>query len=80
MKFVKNIGRGGFGVVDEVQNDDGTHLARKTFSINQPYEIDHDFEMHIRERFSREISIQSSFTNPNIVPVIDSDLNADWSF
>jgi serine/threonine protein kinase len=77
MKFVKNIGRGGFGVVDEVQNDDGTHLARKTFSINQPYEIDHDFEMHIRERFSREISIQSSFTNPNIVPVIDSDLNAE---
>lgn len=52
-KVVRQIGRGGFGVVEEVQSDDGLQLARKTFSPNEgipksSYEI---FVKNLVERF-----------------------------
>lgn len=69
------IGRGGFGIVEEVQNARGELFARKTFSPASHIPVNiHD---KLRKRFKREVTIQSELGGKEIMPVIDSNLDCD---
>jgi eukaryotic-like serine/threonine-protein kinase len=73
MKVVREINRGGFGVVREVKLPDGTHAACKFFD---PHIGSPDEREKLRKRFQREVRIQSQITHPNIMPVLGYDLEA----
>ncbi len=73
MKTIERINRGGFGVVDKVELDDGSIVARKTFDPAIPLDSEADREK-VLKRFIREVRIQSSFDNDAICPILDSDL------
>src|SRR5713226_5350311 len=73
MREVRLINRGGFGVVHEVEDDEGRHLARKSFD---PPTSDQDEREKLRKRFVREVRIQSQIRHPNIMPIIEFDLEA----
>lgn len=75
MKVVKRIGQGGFGNVDHVILDDGSECARKEFSQNQP--LSPDLLENVKRRFTKEVQVQSVIEHPNIVSVIESDLDSD---
>ncbi|MHB9038673.1 MAG: serine/threonine-protein kinase [Armatimonadota bacterium] len=75
MKTIKVINRGGFGVVDEVMADDGSIVARKTFSPNPgipPQEHD-----KLRQRFAREVQVQSLLPDKLFLPVLESNLTVE---
>lgn len=74
MKVVRRINRGGFGYVDEIIDDNGNHLARKTFDpqLGQMADL-----VSLRRRFEREVRVQSAIKHPNIMPVVDSKLDED---
>jgi hypothetical protein len=74
MREVRHINRGGFGVVHEVVDQSGRHLARKTFSpnVHVPEELD-----KLRKRFMREVRIQGQLTHPHVMPVVGHDLAGD---
>ncbi|MBX3473070.1 MAG: serine/threonine protein kinase [Planctomycetes bacterium] len=76
MRLIRNISRGGFGVVDEVELADGSRLARKTFQpvTNLPVGTNVD---KLRKRFLREVKIQSQLPPELFVPVVGSDLTGD---
>ncbi|MEQ8388754.1 MAG: serine/threonine-protein kinase [Nitratireductor sp.] len=74
MKVIEQLGVGGFGNVDLVEDDDGTRYARKTFSENQP--LTPELRENVIKRFKREARIQKSVSHQNIVPVIDDDPDA----
>lgn len=68
---INKIGSGGFGIVYEASIPNAKeHIAIKEFSDPSLFSDD-------RERFEREVRIQSKLHHPNILPVIDSDLNSD---
>ena len=69
------LGKGGFGVVEEVIGSDGLIYARKTLVI-PPY-MD---AATVRPRFDREIKYQSAIKHTNVVQIIDHDLlaNPPW--
>ncbi len=73
MKTIRSIDRGGFGVVHEVEDAGERRLARKSF---EPQVVGPDREK-LRKRFAREVRIQSQLHHPNIMPVVDQDLDAD---
>ena len=75
MKVIKEIGRGGFGVVEEVEIE-GVRYARKTFSLNQPGNLPVNFVENVTKRFIREAAVQKHISHNNIVAVLDSDTNA----
>ncbi len=57
---IKNLGSGGFGVVDLVRSDDGSVFARKTLvptSTLPPQVV-----QNIERRFAREAKTQSGIT------------------
>lgn len=74
---LKEIGRGGFGIVDKVTDEDGREYARKTFNISQPQTLTAKLEDNVRTRFSKEATIQASIKHLNIVPVKYSKLDVD---
>jgi serine/threonine protein kinase len=77
-KYVKNVGSGGFGIVDEVQSPDGVIFAMKTFSLkNQPHTLSKDLIENVKKRFRREAIYQSETRHKNIVPVFDKQLGID---
>jgi eukaryotic-like serine/threonine-protein kinase len=71
---IKNLGSGGFGVVDLVQSDDGSVFARKTLvpTNNLPRQV----VQNIERRFAREARTQSGIRHHNIVPVVHTELSA----
>ncbi len=75
MKKIKELGKGGFGIVDLVEDDDGDFYARKTFSENQP--LTPEMRENVIKRFKKEARIQKSISHPNIVPVIYDDPDSD---
>lgn len=75
MKVIKRIGQGGFGNVDHVVMSDGSELARKEFSQNQP--LTADLLENVKRRFAKEVKVQSAIDHPNIVPVVGNDLDCD---
>lgn len=75
MREIRLIDRGGFGVVHEVEADDGSRLARKSFDpqigSGSPVEI-----AKLGKRFVREVRIQSQIQHPNVMPILSHDLDA----
>ena len=78
-KFIKRIGEGGFGFVDLVEDENGQQFARKTFTINNVH-FPKALEGNARDRFKRETRVQKQILHPNIIPVLDFDLNVDPPF
>lgn len=80
-KKIKEIGRGGFGRVFEVEDEKGQRFALKE------YEPDHAVQSlidkglvkpeNLKGRFKREVKYQSQLSSKHIVPIVDSDLDAD---
>lgn len=77
MQFIRNIGRGGFGTVDEVCDQAGRHYAQKTFSIFQAGNYTPELIENVRQRFVREAHIQATLNHPNIMPVLGTSLVAN---
>jgi serine/threonine protein kinase len=74
-KFQQELGRGGFGVVEKVQDEHGQVLARKTFKPSQA--VPTSAYDSLRKRFKREVLTQSEHGGNAILPVIDYDLDGD---
>jgi serine/threonine protein kinase len=77
MQVISQIGRGGFGTVELVQDEDGSRFALKTFCINQPGHFSIDMVANVKKRFIREANIQSEIDHYNIVPVIEKGVDKD---
>lgn len=75
MRVVTRIGQGGFGNVDHVILEDGTNCARKEFAQNQP--LTPELLDNVKKRFSKEATVQSAISHPNIVPIIMKNLHTD---
>ncbi len=75
MITIEQLGVGGFGIVDLVEDDDGNRYARNTFSENQP--LTPEIRENVIKRFKKESRIQKSVSHQNIVPVIDDNPDAD---
>ena len=71
MQVIRTLGRGGFGVVELVEDQFGNQFARKTFSIHPQAQIPDELIDNARKRFIREAEVQSSINHPNIVPVFN---------
>lgn len=76
MKVIRELGRGGFALVEECQRKDGTVVARKTFQPNFENTIACDKDKLI-SRFKREVRIQSQLPAHFFIPVLDSNLDDD---
>jgi serine/threonine protein kinase len=70
---VREIGRGGFGVVERVRDSRGRSFARKTFSPGS--HIPADVHDKLRKRFRREVTIQEELGGNEILPVLASELD-----
>jgi len=77
MRVISQIGRGGFGNVDLVIDEQGNKYAKKTFSVNQPGDFPTAMVENVRKRFIREANMQSAISHLNIVPVIDKFLEEE---
>jgi eukaryotic-like serine/threonine-protein kinase len=73
MREIRQINRGGFGVVHEVETPLGVRLARKSFS---PQILDPAEREKLLRRFTREVRIQSQISHPNIMPIVEFDMGA----
>ncbi|MGC4003022.1 MAG: serine/threonine-protein kinase [Pirellulales bacterium] len=79
---IREIGRGGFGVVEEVVDSNGNHFARKRFQP-APHNLPHNPTEakkvldRLRQRFTREVKTQQALTGPEIMPVLDSGLGIE---
>ena len=71
---IKEIGRGSFGTVHEIEGDDGKKYALKM--LNPAAFPQQDHAMLIR-RFEREVRYQQMVDHPNVVRVIEHDLTAN---
>lgn len=77
MKTIKQLGQGGFGIVELVENEQGIKFAKKTFSLNQPGQYTQQMLSNVKRRFIREAKVQSELTHNNIVPVFESSIDSD---
>jgi len=71
---IREIGRGSFGVVELVEDENGNEWARKTFVAPNLPGVSND---DMRVRFEREVRYQLQINSPNVVEIIDFDLNDD---
>jgi serine/threonine protein kinase len=76
MGVIETINSGGFGIVEKVRLDDGTVVARKTFSPSVPIRSEKD-RQKLLKRFRREVKIQSSFESDVVCQILESDLSGD---
>lgn len=70
MRQIREINRGGFGVVHEIEVR-GRRFAKKSFDPMTP---DADEREKLGKRFAREVRIQSQIRHPNIMPIVKFDL------
>ncbi len=77
---IREIGKGGFGVVHEVKDAAGLTFARKTYAINQSFQPTPEQDAHLKKRFYREAKLQSGFAHRNIVPILEKHLEEDPPF
>jgi eukaryotic-like serine/threonine-protein kinase len=75
MLFIRRINSGGFGEVDEVQLDDGSRQARKTYAPT-PALLAHSEDAKLRVRFKREARVQSLLDAQFFMPILSVDLDA----
>lgn len=80
MQVISEIGRGGFGTVDLVEDDLGNQFARKTFCINQPGNFPDGMVDNVKRRFIREANVQSELNHNNIVPVLEKSIDEEPSY
>lgn len=78
LKIIKQLGEGGFGVVDLVEDEVGNRYARKTFRYGGPKNA--FVEANALTRFRKEAKVQKGLSHRNIVPIVGGDLNADPPF
>lgn len=69
--LIKERGRGGYGVVEEVKGDDGNLYARKTLVVPA-----HLNENEVRPRFEREVRYQRAISHQNVVRIVEYDLES----
>lgn len=72
---VREIGRGGFGVVDEVETDKGEKFALKTLAY--PGNASSADKADLRARFEREVKYQGAIDHRHVVPIIGKNLKDD---
>jgi serine/threonine protein kinase len=72
-KKMTEIGKGSFGVVDLVEDAKGHKWAMKTFT---PPTLPDVTAEELRARFEREVRYQLQIDHPNVVKIVDFDLNA----
>lgn len=76
-QVIKEINRGGYGIIEEVLCDNGNIYARKTFSpIPNPKITKHIVDKS-RNRFIREVKIQSKLQKEYIIPIIYYEIGGD---
>jgi len=68
MTEIRIIGQGGFGIVENI----GGNIARKKLLLDENEEVN----THLRRRFKREVEYQKMCNHPNVVTVLDSDLES----
>ncbi len=68
-RWGKKIGSGGFGVVYRAYREDGLECAMKR--------LEKDADDESRQRFKREVRLQTTLDHPNILRILGSNLNAD---
>lgn len=68
------IGRGGFGIVEEVHDLLGNRYARKTFRPNSSISI--IYHDKLKKRFKREALTQAQLGGTDLMPILDMDLEA----
>ena len=73
-KKIRELGKGGFGVVDLVEAEDGSQWARKTLVYPNLPGISKD---ELTARFEREVKYQSQVNYPNVVRINDHSLDVD---
>lgn len=73
---VGRLGHGGFGVVELIEYPDGTQCAKKTFHPMDS-NLDQDLLDNVKKRFKREVGIQSQIVHPNIMPILEADIESD---
>ena len=73
-KKIKEIGKGNFGVVDLVEDENGREWAMKTFT---PPTLPGVTAQELRARFEREVRYQVQIEHPNVVKIRDYDLAAN---
>ena len=71
---IREIGRGSFGIVELVVDENGHQWARKTFVPPNLPDVSND---EMRARFEREVRYQIQIINPNVVEIHDYDLDAN---
>ncbi len=72
---VREIGRGGFGVVEEVETKKGETFATKT--LVYPSSASKADKAELRARFEREVKYQSAINHRHVVPILGKNLKDD---
>lgn len=73
-KIIRELGRGGFGIVRLVEDLKGRRWAMKSFAAPSLPHVD---SADLRARFEREVRYQNEIDHPNVVKIHDFDLKAD---
>ncbi|WP_320151084.1 serine/threonine-protein kinase [uncultured Tolumonas sp.] len=72
---VKKLGEGGFAIVMQVQEDStGVNFAKKIYSP-QKHLVTVVGDEHLKKRFKREVRYQKSLNHPNIVQIVEENLD-----
>jgi serine/threonine protein kinase len=77
VKIIEEINRGGFGIIEKVLCEDGNLYARKTFSPIPNPKITKIIIDKSRNRFIREVKIQSRLQKEYIIPIIYYDISGN---
>lgn len=72
-RVISEIGRGGFGVVEIVEDEKGKQFARKTFAPAASIPL--EAHAKLRQRFRREVITQQELGGTEILPVLAHELN-----
>ena len=77
MTEIRELGKGGFGVVHEVITESGEHVARKTYCVAQNFSNTPETDALLKPRFLREAKLQSGISHRNVVPILKKELEED---
>ena len=72
---ITEIGRGGFGVVEEVRAEDDSRFAIKTLAY--PANASAVEKADLKARFEREVKYQSAIEHRHVVPILGKNLKDD---
>lgn len=72
--IISQRGRGTFGVVYEIEDENKNRFALKVFDPMSTIQVDRD---ELKRRFAREVRYQSAISHPNVVSILHSDLVLD---